>query len=282
MRYNLILKITAKLVLIGAFLVGCDSDGSSEFELTVESTYVSNLVELEAISLNTIMLVDEFMRDTTLQSNGSTTLYNDIIGEFTANELTITFGKAGAGTTNPDGILRSGKINATFHLGPYQASGTEVTIDFNSFRMKNKPMSGQLRLTNNGLLPNGHEFDVQLDSLTLDSNMLSYNRYLRHLTAFTPLLPLERSVSISTLSAANYYDQQNQMRSLLSLQTPITWDESCTYKVTGGLMDVLPDSTLAGTDKIVIDYIEDSDCANLVRGYSEEKDQYFFLPKRGF
>ncbi len=276
-----IINIAKSFVFI-PFLIGCETDGSSELELTVESGYVSNIVDIESITSNTIMLIDEFMRDSTIQATGTSTLYNDIIGELSTNNLTITYGKQGAGTTNPDGTFRRGKITASFQSGQYQTTGSVVDVNFSEFRIQNKRMNGSLRLTNKGLLPNGHEFEIELDSLSLDSNHLSYKRYLIHSTPFTPLVPLERIVLINSIDTGKYYDHQTGMQSSLLLITPISWDETCQYRITDGVMDVVPDSTLAGTDKIIIDYIGDSDCANLVRGYSEAKDQYFFLPKRGF
>lgn len=281
-QYKTFAYLTSSFFTSLLILWSCNDDGSSEFELTAELTYATNYVDLEAISLNTIMLVDEFLRDSTLKADGQSFLYGDIMGEMSSNELTITYGKAGVGSSNPDGIMRSGKINVSFTGGQYQTTGSTTTISFDQFHFQTKPVSGTLLMLNNGLLPNGQEFEILLDSLTLDSNSLSFTRFLLHDSPFSPVESLDRTIVVSTVSTAHFFDNETQIHSLILLQDPMTLSDDCQFKISKGMVEVLPDSTLAGTNKLVVDYIEESGCANLIRCYSEDKDGYFFLPKRGF
>ncbi|MCH8545132.1 MAG: hypothetical protein LAT54_00210 [Cryomorphaceae bacterium] len=272
--------ITLAALFIGSFS-SCDNELGTT-DLTDESAFVEAYIDAESVIIHTIALIDEILRDSAFINTDSTILYDDIKAVSNNQGVTIFYGLQGGGTTFPDGILRSGNIAFSVSNGNYEDAGSITSITFDDFTYKKNACQGTVELTNNGALTTGFEFNFSSNNFEINKNTLSFDRTLLFVSDFLPLEKNNREFKMTAVDTTRFtYDEKNISADVVMV-SPIEFEDICEYGVTSGELLMSTDSVLSGTSTLNIDFLGENDCANLIRAYSVEKDEVFFIAKRGF
>lgn len=262
-------------------LSSCEGDfGTTDF--TEESTFVEAYMDAESIIINTLILIDEIYRDSIFISNDTTILYDEIKAVSSTNGITIYYGLQGGGSTFPDGILRSGHINVSVSNGNYEDAGSVGTVDFNNFSYKTNACVGSVEFENIGALSTGYEFKYATNGFEINSNSLVLDRSLLFVSDFLPLAKNSRQITITSNDTTRFTHNEKGVSADIIMVSPLEYEDVCEYGITSGELEVYVDSPLSETSILTVDFLGENDCANLIRGYSFEKGEFFFIAKRGF
>ncbi len=259
----------------------CESELGTT-DLTEETSFVEAYVDAESVIIHTLALVDEILRDSIFISTDSTVLYSEIKAVSNNNEMSIFYGFQGGGTTFPDGVLRSGHISVSVSNGNYDDVGSTSPIVFDNFTFKSGSCRGTVTLVNNGGQSNGHEFDYSTSNFEINNNALTLNRTMLFVSDFLPLEKSNRQLTITSNDTTRFYHFEKGVSADVVFVSPLTYEDVCEYSITSGELDVFVDTPLSETTNLSVDFLGENDCANLIRGYSVEKDEFFFIAKRGF
>ncbi|MCC5916139.1 MAG: hypothetical protein JJU02_02305 [Cryomorphaceae bacterium] len=262
--------------------------GDSEFSYDRENAFVAPYLKIEAAMIHQVMLFDAIMRDSLFQQTGTTRIYNDIHAQQSGDTLSISYGQAGVGSTNPDGVnRRGGFIIAT--NGDYDNLGSEFTFIYKNLRIEDKLITGGFTMENMGLDSlNKEYFSIITDSIFYDGDnkYFTSTREVHWMSDFDLSTPKGNREVFFMDPGVIYYNGFTNNGAVVSCmgEDVIVFDETCTYRVVNGIYTFVNNRSQSGSDEFTADMIEESDCSSIIRiqTFNPNKGSFFFLPKEGF